>query len=116
MTSHSVKHPFLSAKKVLGLADTSNPNRFLMAAVEKIIGIEKFNQLLSQAGPPWPDADELIDFMFSRLDIKWSVENSGILENLDDRPKVFVANHPYGLPDAFAQSSCSPTRFWRRLN
>ena len=44
----------------------------------------------------------MIKHMFERLDIKYTIRNSEILEQLDDRPKVFVANHPYGLPDAFA--------------
>jgi len=53
-------------------------------------------------GPPWPEASELIDLLFDKLDINWSIKNPEILENLSDTPKIFVANHPYGLPDAFA--------------
>ena len=93
---------YLSTKKVLGLSEDSNPNPLLISAVEKLVGIEKLNDLLAEIGPPWPEANQLIDELFSRLDIKWEIENSDLLDQLDDRPKVFVANHPYGLPDAFA--------------
>ncbi len=102
MSGLTPENRFLSTKQVLGVPEDSNPNRMLVAAVEKIAGIEKFNQILAEVGPPWPDANTLIDHMFSRLNIKWGIENPDALNLLDDRPKVFVANHPYGLPDAFA--------------
>ena len=57
---------------------------------------------MAELGPPWPDANAIIDFLFQRLNIEWEVDNPKQLEQLDERPKVFVANHPYGLPDAFA--------------
>ena len=95
------KKPYLSSRKVLGLAeDAGNP--LLIAAIEKLVGASKMNALMEEIGRPWPDAGPLIDMLFERLGIKWSIENPEVLENLDDRPKVFVANHPYGLPDAFA--------------
>ncbi len=95
------KKPYLSSRKVLGLAeDAGNP--FLIAAIEKLVGASKMNALMEEIGRPWPDAGPLIDMLFERLGIKWSIENPEVLENLDDRSKVFVANHPYGLPDAFA--------------
>ena len=93
---------YLSTKQLLGLSEESNPNQLLISTVEKVVGIEKLNQMIAEIGPPWPDANQLIDHMFSRLNINWDIENPEMLERLDDRPKVFVANHPYGLPDAFA--------------
>ncbi len=44
----------------------------------------------------------MIQHLFERLNIQYQIQNPEILDNLDERPKVFVANHPYGLPDAFA--------------
>ncbi len=93
--------PYLSSRKVLGLAeDAGNP--LLIAAIEKIVGVSKMNALMEEIGRPWPDAGTIIDELFKRVDIKWDIENPEVLERLDDKPKVFVANHPYGLPDAFA--------------
>ena len=70
--------------------------------VEKIVGIDKINRAFADFGPPWPDANTMVDLMFEKMNIKWQIENPEVLEGLDDGPKVFVANHPYGLPDAFA--------------
>lgn len=93
--------PYLSSRKVLGLAeDAGNP--LALAMVEKLVGVSKLNAIMEDIGRPWPDAGPLIDTLFERLDIKWDIENPEVLERLDDRPKIFVANHPYGLPDAFA--------------
>lgn len=93
---------YLSIRKVLGIPDDADFSPFLLSMIEKAVGAEKMNAIMREIGPPWPDAGPLIDILFERLNIKWSCENPEILENLDDRPKVFVANHPYGLPDAFA--------------
>ena len=96
-----LKKPYLSSRKVLGLAeDQGNP--LAMAMIERMVGVTKMNDLMEEIGRPWPDASSMIDILFERLDIKWNIENPEVLEKLDDRPKVFVANHPYGLPDAFA--------------
>ncbi len=93
--------PYLSSRKVLGLAeDAGNP--LLLAMIERIVGATRMNNIMEEIGRPWPDAGPLIDDLFQRLNIKWDIENPEVLEKLDDRPKVFVANHPYGLPDAFA--------------
>ena len=93
--------PYLSSRKVLGLAeDQGNP--FLLSMIEHLVGAKKMNAIMEEVGRPWPDAGPLIDTLFERLDIKWDIENPEVLEKLDDGPKVFVANHPYGLPDAFA--------------
>lgn len=93
--------PYLSSRKVLGLAeDAGNP--LLISMIEHLVGAKKMNALMEEVGRPWPDAGPLIDTLFERLDIKWDIENPEVLEKLDDGPKVFVANHPYGLPDAFA--------------
>ncbi|PCI03382.1 MAG: hypothetical protein COB78_10505 [Hyphomicrobiales bacterium] len=101
---------FLSTKKVLSgqfsnekSDDSASPSvaaGFALSAIEKIIGIKKFNDIMAELGPPWPDADEIIDYLFEELNIQWTIENPSVLEELDDGPKVFVANHPYGLPDA----------------
>ncbi|MEM7216440.1 MAG: GNAT family N-acyltransferase [Pseudomonadota bacterium] len=93
---------YLETRKVLGIPDGKPVSPALLAAVEKLIGIRSFNQLVEDLGPDWPDANSMISVMFDRLNINWDVNNPEILENLDGRPKVFVANHPYGLPDAFA--------------
>lgn len=86
---------------MLGLAeDAGNP--VLLAMIERLVGATKLNAIMEDIGRPWPDAGPLIENLFERLDIKWDIENPEVLENLDDTPKVFVANHPYGLPDAFA--------------
>lgn len=96
-----LEKPYLSSRKILGLAeDAGNP--LLLAMVERLVGVTKLNALMEDIGRPWPDAGQLIEHLFERLDIKWDIENPEVLENLDDSPKVFVANHPYGLPDAFA--------------
>jgi len=98
----SEKEPYLSTRKVLGISDDAPFNPTLMRMIEKIVGVEKLNALMDDIGRPWPAANPLIDELFDRLNIRWKIENPEILEELDDRPKVFVANHPYGLPDAFA--------------
>jgi len=99
---------FLSTQKVLSGqfsgeqsdAPGSVVSGIAISAIEKIIGIEKFNNIMMELGPPWPDADQIIDYLFKELNIRWTIENPSALEELDDGPKVFVANHPYGLPDA----------------
>jgi len=93
--------PYLSSRKVLGLKEDQG-NQLLLSLIERLVGVSKMNELMEEVGRPWPDAGPLIDTLFERLDIKWDIENPQVLENLDDGPKVFVANHPYGLPDAFA--------------
>ncbi len=102
MSRLSPEQKYLSARKVMGLEEDAKINPLFLSMAERIFGIEKFNRMLAEAGPPWPDANSLIDFMFKRLNIKYGIENENMLLNLDARPKVFVANHPYGLPDAFA--------------
>ncbi len=102
MTPTSENKPYFSTLKILGLPEDSKPNPLLLKAVEKIVGLEKINAIMEEVGRPWPNAYDLIDILFERLDIKWEVENPEVLQRLDDRPKVFVANHPYGMPDAFA--------------
>lgn len=94
--------PYLSTKKILGLADDANADSLLLRTVESIVGIKQINALMEEAGRPWPEPNASIDFLFDKLNIQWEVENPEVLEQLDDKPKVFVANHPYGLPDAFA--------------
>lgn len=93
---------YLSTEKVLGISEDSNFSPTLLALIEKVVGAQKLNSIMDDIGQPWPDAGPLIDILFERLNISWRCENPEILENLDDGPKVFVANHPYGLPDAFA--------------
>ena len=102
MTTTNDKDQYLSTHKLLGLPDGKAINPLVLSALEKLVGISKMNAIMRDIGQPWPDAGPLIDTLFDRLDIKWDIENPEVLENLDDRPKVFVANHPYGLPDAFA--------------
>ncbi|MEO0329747.1 MAG: GNAT family N-acyltransferase [Pseudomonadota bacterium] len=94
--------PYLSTRKAIGLDDDKSINPVVEQAIEKLVGINRINALMEDIGRPWPTPDKTIDQLFERLNINWTVENPEILENLDDRPKVFVANHPYGLPDAFA--------------
>ncbi len=94
--------PYLSTRLALGLAEDASLNPFLQKMIEKAVGIDRLNQLMEEVGRPWPEAGPMIDTLFDRLNIKWSIENPELLEQFDDKPKVFVANHPYGLPDAFA--------------
>lgn len=94
--------PYLSTRKVLGLTDASSVSPWLLSAIEKIVGIDRVNAMMDDIGRPWPEANEMIDLMFDRLGIRWDIENPEAFSHLDTRPKVFVANHPYGLPDAFA--------------
>ena len=96
-----IKKPYLSSRKVLGLQEGQG-NSVLLSAIERMVGVSKLNEIMEDVGRPWPDANPLIDTLFERLNIKWDIENPEILEKLDGRPKIFVANHPYGLPDAFA--------------
>ncbi|MEM9280169.1 MAG: hypothetical protein AAGA76_16525, partial [Pseudomonadota bacterium] len=100
--SSSPKLKYLDTKKVLGIPEEKEASAWLISAVENLIGIRRYNELVEDLGPDWPDANTMITHMFDRLNIRWDVQNSEILETLDDKPKVFVANHPYGLPDAFA--------------
>ena len=93
---------YMSTRKILGLPESDEPVPFPLRVVEKLVGIEQVNKLMAEIGPPWPDTNSMVEFLFERLDIKWEIENPEMLDKLDDRPKVFVANHPYGLPDAFA--------------
>lgn len=99
--SEIITTKFLSTEKVLGRGEDAAPlNPLLLGAIEKIVGIEKINHLMAEIGPPWPDANTMIEYLFDRLSINWTIENPQALGELDDKPKVFVANHPYGLPDA----------------
>lgn len=93
---------YLSTRKALNFPDDATPNPYLILAIKKLVGIEKFNRLMNEIGPPWPDANKVVERLFEHLNIKWTIENPGAINELDDRPKIFVANHPYGLPDAFA--------------
>lgn len=96
------KEDYLSARKVLNLPEGETKNDWLIGIAEQVVGISKINKMMRDIGPPWPEAGELIDILFDRLNINWTIKNPEILENLSDTPKIFVANHPYGLPDAFA--------------
>jgi len=96
------KDPYLDVRKVLGFEADKVRDPLWLPLASKLTGIDRMNALMEEIGRPWPDAGPLIETLFERLDINWSVENPHVLEQLDDRPKIFVANHPYGLPDAFA--------------
>ncbi|MEM7069846.1 MAG: lysophospholipid acyltransferase family protein [Pseudomonadota bacterium] len=96
------KLKYLETEKALGIPEGKSVNPMMIRAVEKLVGIDRCNKLLEDLGPDWPDTNSMVDIMFDRLDIKYQIKNAEVLEELDDRPKVFVANHPYGLPDAFA--------------
>ncbi|MEL7429230.1 MAG: GNAT family N-acyltransferase [Pseudomonadota bacterium] len=101
-TTASQSGPYLDTAKVLGLPADAKPNALLMGLVERLTGVSHINAIMEDIGRPWPEAGPLIDDLFERLNIQWDIENPEMLEGLDDRPKIFVANHPYGLPDAFA--------------
>ncbi len=94
--------PYMSTRKALGLDEGKPVSKHLLSAVESLVGIGKFNELMEEIGRPWPDSETVVERLFDKLNIKWEIENPELLESLDDRPKIFVANHPYGLPDAFA--------------
>ncbi|MEM7290114.1 MAG: GNAT family N-acyltransferase [Pseudomonadota bacterium] len=94
--------PYLDIKKILGIGEGAKTSPALIGMIERLVGVRQINDMMDEIGRPWPESGEMIDVLFERLNIRWNVENPEILENLDDRPKIFVANHPYGLPDAFA--------------
>jgi len=102
MQSDLRKDEYLSARRVLNLPEGETKNDWLINVAEHVVGISKMNRIMRELGPPWPEASEVVDLLFDRLNINWSIKNPEILENLSDTPKIFVANHPYGLPDAFA--------------
>lgn len=95
-----LERPFLSGRKILGIPEDKDYPLFSL--IENAVGISRINRIMEEIGRPWPEANEMIDCLFERLDIKWEIENPQVLEGLNDKPKIFVANHPYGLPDAFA--------------
>ena len=99
---NSREKDYLSAKEAIGFEPGNAVSQTLLNLVEQAVGVRKLNNIMAELGPPWPDANAIIDFLFEQLNIKWEVDNPKQLEQLDGRPKVFVANHPYGLPDAFA--------------
>lgn len=100
MAEHD-NQPYLSSRKVLGLSEDQG-NALLLSVIDKVVGANKINSMMEDIGRPWPQANDLINTLFERLNIKWEVQNPEVLAQLDGKPKVFVANHPYGLPDAFA--------------
>ncbi len=83
-----------------GLAD-----RMIVAFAEKLLGLDTLNDICLKAGAPWPSSKVMIDHLFSELNINWRVTNPGALEAIADKQAVFVANHPYGMPDAFAMNN-----------
>ena len=42
---------YLDTKKVLGIPDDKDANRWLISAVEKVIGIGQYNEMFADLGP-----------------------------------------------------------------
>lgn len=93
---------YLRTEVLLDRTGDTLANRFIINLAERILAIDQINAVCLRTGTPWPSSHEMIDHLFSELDIEWRVTNPEALKALDDTQAVFVANHPYGMPDAFA--------------
>ena len=93
---------YLRTEALLGVEGGTFANRLMVRFAERVLGIDAVNAICSKAGTPWPSSYEMIDHLFRELRITWEVVNPDVFDRLGERPAIFVANHPYGMADAFA--------------
>ncbi|MGB7285533.1 MAG: lysophospholipid acyltransferase family protein [Salaquimonas sp.] len=96
---------YLRTEALLGRESDSFLDRAIVRIAESIIGIGAVNKICLKASTPWPSSEVMIKHLFDECNIKWKVTNPEAFEKLDGKPAVFVSNHPYGMPDAFAVNS-----------
>lgn len=96
---------YLRTEVLLGREGDGFLDRWLVRLAERVIGIGAVNEICLRAGTPWPSSTQMIDHLFKELSIRWSVTNPESFDNLPEGPLVFVANHPYGMADAFAMNN-----------
>ena len=96
---------YLRTEQLLGKTGEGFIDRAIVKLAEAAIGIGAVNKICTKAGTPWPSSEVMISHLFKELDIKWRVTNPEMFEKLEGRSAVFVSNHPYGMPDAFAVNS-----------
>ncbi len=95
---------YLRTEELLGRTSGSFGDRVMVALAEKILGIGAVNRVCLEAGTPWPSSQVMINHLFDAMNIKWKVTNPEMFEKLEGKTAVFVSNHPYGMPDAFAMN------------
>jgi putative hemolysin len=100
---------YLRTEVLLGVEGNGFADRMMVRFAERLLGIDRVNAICRKAGPPWPSSSEMIDHLFRELGIKWEVVNPQVFDALGDRPAIFVANHPYGMADAFAVNNMLET-------
>jgi putative hemolysin len=93
---------YLITEELLGRTSNSKADRAFVKLAERVLGIDQINGVCLKAGTPFPDSRTMIEHLFKAFDIKYQVTNPQMFEKLEGRPAVFVSNHPYGMPDAFA--------------
>ena len=96
---------YLRTEVLLDKTGGSLLDRAIVRLAESAIGIGAVNKICLKAGTPWPSSELMISHLFKELDIKWRVTNPEAFEKLQGKSAVFVSNHPYGMPDAFAVNS-----------
>jgi len=96
---------YLRTEELLDATSQTLPDRAMVWLAEKVLGIGHVNSVCRKAGMPWPSSREMIDHLFNEFSIRWQVSNPEMFEALEGKPAVFVANHPYGMADAFAMNN-----------
>ncbi len=95
---------YLRTGELLGKTSEKWIDRAIIGLAERIVGIGAVNRICLKAGTPWPSSEVMINHLFREMGIKWRVTNPEAFEKLEGKPAVFVANHPYGMSDAFAMN------------
>lgn len=95
---------YLRTEELLDRTSDTLLDRMVVRLAESVIGIGAVNKVCQKAGMPWPSSEAMINHLFNSFDIKWRVTNPEMFERLEGKSAVFVANHPYGMPDAFAMN------------
>jgi putative hemolysin len=95
---------YLRTEELLNKTSGSWMDRMVVSLAERIVGIGAVNRICLKAGTPWPSSEVMINHLFREMNIKWRVTNPEAFEKLEGKPAVFVANHPYGMSDAFAMN------------
>ncbi len=93
---------YLRTEELLGRSGDGFLDKAIVKLAESVLGIGAINKICLKTGTPWPSSEKMIEHLFSQLDIKWKVTNPEAFDKLVGTPAIFVSNHPYGMPDAFA--------------